>query len=308
MKTNSLQPFRKSHAKRRVILVAIVLVTSIWLFYTPLAAVLSFITSPLASVRIWWTDSEATLPVYFTSRDALEAQLREITTERNSILFDKDRLRVLEEEVLVLKRQTATQDDDRIVAGVLRRPNETPYDTVVVDAGSNDGVLEGALVYADRAVVGMVSRTLPESSLITLFSSPHIETPLYIYGPNIFARGTGMGGGVVRVGVPQGIPLAVGDPVVVPLTDSAIYGHIGHIESDPSNPEQFAFVVQIPQIQNVRYVAIARTPLPNWSIKEAEEAMVEAKNRLMSTSSSVGLFIDVLPVASTSATTSVQVE
>lgn len=304
MKTNSLQHFRQSHSRRRLALVVVVVAICWYVFYTPLQAAVSYVSAPLSGVRSWWITSESTIPLYFRSRSVLEERLSQLAQERDRVSYDRDRLAVLEAEHTLLKKQMRDGGDDRIIAGVLRRPDETPYDTVVIDAGTGAGVVEGALVYADRAVVGVVARALPQSALVTLFSSPQVESPLFIYGPNIFARGIGMGGGVVRVGVAQGIKLTVGDPVVVPLSESAIYGHVDHIETDPSNPEQYAYVVQIPQLQNMRFVAVAKTALPQWSIEEAHTAMRDAETRLMGTSTSIGLFVRTLPVASTTATSS----
>ena len=119
-----------------------------------------------------------------------------------------------------------------------------------------------------------------------------------MYGrARIFARAVGEGGGVLRVGVPQGIQLTVGDPVIVPASETGIYGTISYIESDPSNPEQYGYVTQAQALSSLRTVLVARTPAPTLSRREAEEIV---RSQEMSTTS-VEALIAVVPIATTTA-------
>ena len=229
----------------------------------------SAITSPIYSFRTWFLHSESTVPVYFRSRSALSNELQNLKDALAQTRMYEDRVHALEEENALLRAIPQKEKKERIVADVLMRPGETPYDTLVVHKGSSDGVVDGALVYSDATVIGFVSRTFVASALVTLFSSPGIKSPVYMYGPNIFAHGEGMGGGMLRIAVPQGITLKEGEPVVVPLEGSGIYGHIEHIQHDVSQPDQYAYVAMQPSLNTLRFVAIDPFPMPHVSYADA---------------------------------------
>ena len=256
--------------------------------------------SPLYTLRTWFLTSQATLPSYIRDRNTLLQQIEQLTQERDKASYDKARLAILESDNATLRRLRDIPGKERIIADVVVRPNETPYDTLVVHKGSDDGVKEGALVYADLSVVGQVVRVFGQSSLVMLFTTPDVESPVYLYGPNIFAHAYGMGGGVLRVSVPQGVVVAVGNPVSVPMTNSGIYGTVAYIESNASNPEQYAYVTQEPILQSLRFVAIDPVALPKFSYQDAVKAVAEV--RLHATTSPIASFISLLPVASSTAT------
>lgn len=231
---------------------------------------------PFYMLRTWFQSSESAIPFFFRSRAALEAEIASMRDQRSAAEYDELRLRSLEEENANLREATEV-GVPRIVADVVRRPNETPYDTLIINKGAADGVKESAIVYGRaESAIGSVRRVFAKSSLVVLFSTPGELSPVYIYGPNIFARAEGIGGGVLRVEVPQGIEIAVGDPVVVPAA-RGVYGAIDHIESSPSNPAQYAFVAQEPAMTALRFVSVDQEPLANMSRTDIEAMLLPAK-------------------------------
>lgn len=268
MRTNSLQRFDGGRRMRRYVLGSIFLIAFGFLIFSRnTGSLFSPITTPLYKVRVWFLHTELSFPTYFRNRYALDTELQNLKEEVAILKINGDRVHALEEENTLLRGLSS--DGGRIVADVVMRPNDTPYDTVVIDKGESEGIIAGALVYTGTTVIGVTSRTFPHSTLVTLFSSPGIMSPVYIYGPNIFAHAEGMGGGVMRISVPQGIDLGEGQPIVVPMRGSGIYGHIEHIESDVSRPEQYAFVTTEPALSSLRFLAVDPFPMPTLSFEEA---------------------------------------
>jgi cell shape-determining protein MreC len=152
--------------------------------------------------------------------------------------------------------------ETRIVAGVIARPPYVPYDVLVIDQGSDDGIKTGALVYhASNFVIGYVEKVFNASAIVSLFSSPHSESTVYVFGPDVYATAYGEGGGVIRISVPQGIAIREGNVVVLPMLTAGTLGTVGSITSLPTQPEQHAYLSFPVSMQSVRLVSVAREPI-----------------------------------------------
>lgn len=230
----------------------------------------SFVTSPLKSVRNWVLESGGTIPSYLRDRHVLITQKEELErqlSEHQATTLLAERLGNENDELRALMHVGTSS---RIAAGVVMRPSETPYDVLLIDRGSGHGITEGALVFAaGDTVIGTIARVFPGSALVSLISTPGMQSTVYIYGPDIFTTAEGVGGGVLRVSVPQGIPLAVDDVVALPTTDAGIFGSISHIEALESSPAQYGFVTSPQPLQSLRLVSVSSEPLPDISFADA---------------------------------------
>ncbi len=277
MKTNFPQRFKKQQWLLRIVVVCGIFII-LFFFSKFFGDGVSRVVSPLYSARVWFTHSQSVIPTFFRSRVELSREIEELRSKLAQTIDHTERFSVLEEENALLRGLQIDIYPDRIVADVVRRPSETPYDTILIHAGAVEGVKEGSLAYAGVAVVGVVGRVFEKSALVVLFSTAGVVSPTYIYGPNVFAHAEGMGGGVLRVSVPQGIKLSVGDSVVVPAKGSGVYGAIEYIESDESKPEQYAYVTQRPSVHELRFISIDKEPLPEISYDDARASIARASN------------------------------
>ncbi len=254
----------------------------------------SSLLAPLGRAQVWFMEAHNPVSAFFRTRSEWSRERTELYERIRELEEAHARARIYEGEY-----GFATSSEDRIVAQVTKVPNDTPYDTVVVNKGSADGVLEGVYAYRGSTAIGSVAKVYSHSSLITLFSTAGIESPVFIYGPNVYARGMGMGGGVIQVAVPQGITISVGDPVVVPFTHTDIYGTISYIESDPSDPDQYAFVSQDGALSSLRTVTLGRIREDAPTFAQMEEVVSALREARFGAA-----VADTLPAASTSAATS----
>ncbi len=274
----------------------------LFFFARPLGFFTSTVVTPLASLRVWFLRSEASVPRYLRGIHALEREVASLESALGEATYDKTRLKVLEAEER-LRAGLGTRDG-RIVADVLRRPNEIPYDTLLIQKGANDGVVERALVYGNGGtVIGFIARVFSESALVVLFTSSGIASPVYVLGADVFAHAEGMGGGVLRVSVPQGIALRVGDPVVYSIKGSGIFGTIDTVVSETSDPEQYGFITMRPSLFEIRFVTVDTSPIPDISYTDAESIVMEI--HMASTTQPFQTLLLSLPTALSTTTTEV---
>jgi len=227
--------------------------------------------APIIGLQSYFRESTATIPSYFRDRNSLiavqEDLRREIETQKASE-FTIDKLTT---ENRLLKNLGAFEDT-RIIAGVAGRPTELPYDVLVIDKGSEAGIKLNAPVYSGQdQALGYVAAVYPRSALVVLATTPDFKSTVYIYGPNIYANAEGQGSGGLKIKIPQGIKVTVGDLVILPALDSAIYGKISAIDSSPTKPEQFAYVSTGVSLLSLRYISVGTEPVETIDFAVAKE-------------------------------------
>lgn len=164
------------------------------------------------------------------------AELRENVLRMQAQVLDRN---LLEEKVQMLEEVLGRKGiDNRVISTVLAGPGQSPYDTLIIDAGEDVGVRRGNLVvYAGAGVIGSVAEVYPSSAKITLFSSPQEEELGVLVGEShvpVKALGRGMGNFETRV--PKGSTVSVGSDVVLSEDPSLILGIVGSVEEKESTP------------------------------------------------------------------------
>lgn len=264
----------------------------------------SFVFTPIVAVEHWVAESGAALPTFLRSRAALleeAAELRQSLAEHAGTADSVARLAAENDELRALLAATSS---DRIAAGVVGRPGMLPYDVLLIDRGTEDGIVERAPVYVgEDRVIGFVVRANEQTSLVALATTPHFESTVYIYGPNIYTTAVGMGGGTLRVNVPQGIGLTEGDLVVMPSLSGGVYGAISVVDSVPSRPEQYGYVSMETPLSGVRLVGVGREPIGTMSFDEAREVVETVRRDMLTVDVPHGVLVDVTTGTSTATST-----
>lgn len=164
---------------------------------------------------------------------------------------------LLDEKVRKLEEMLGrAQSDNRVVAYVLVGPKFSPYDTLVVDAGLDEGVAVGnTVVYAGSGAIGEVVEVSAASSKVKLYSSPG-EEHFVLVGPHyipVTAFGRGMGNFEAKVS--QDSVVATGDNIVSVKGDF-ILGTISLVEEVPAEPIKRIFFRTPFNITEIRSVEI----------------------------------------------------
>jgi len=279
-----MSSYRGSPHKRRVLVLAIVTVFALLALTfarSVTGAVATALFSPVDALKTWIAESSGRLPTYLRTQGALIARIQELEAERDLRADDAFALTTLRAEYELLAGAAAESPADTLIAGVLSQPGTSPYDTFVIDRGDSSGVVEGALVYAgEGAAIGSVIAVYGESALVLLASAPGVHSTAYVFGPDIFTDAVGQGGGTLRIEVPQGIPLAPGDIVMLPGAGRGAYGTVVEVESLASSPFQYGYVTPPVPLRSIRYVHVARIPHAVLSYEAAVVAVAAASSTL----------------------------
>ncbi len=234
-----------SYSRRRGILsgrgtlataiLALVVVVVIGLRYVAPGA-LATIAEPLWKGGAYLT-AAAGNAVSLTSKTELTKERDADATENASLTAQNAALEARVADLTALLG-TRTEAGSGIAAGVLARPPVAPYDVLVVDQGSSDGVVEGALVHGIGGTpIGTVASVSTHSARITLYSARGIQTAAWAGANRVPVTLTGDSAGAFEATLPKDAGVAAGDAVYVAASGAFPIGTITKVESDPSNPD-----------------------------------------------------------------------
>lgn len=176
----------------------------------------------------------------------------EVASRDRSLL----RLDSLEKENESLKAAfDRTTKRDYVLGVILSRPPVSPYDTLIVDIGSDDGVKIGNRVYAEGDVlIGDVEEVFGGQAKVGLFSAPGRITSVLVGTSTVAAEAVGRGNGNFTTKLPSGTKIAVGAIVSLPHIHTHTFGVVGSVSLDSSASVQtilFSAPVNIHQLQFV---------------------------------------------------------
>jgi cell shape-determining protein MreC len=217
------------------------------------------------SVPLWRLDTRVMYIVhdigyYFSSRKNLGKQITELTGQVETLHSLSAENILLADENTKLKALGLRNDaTTRILATILIKPNRSPYDTIVVDAGTAEGVAVGQRVFArGNTLIGTVADVGAHTAHITLFSTPGQQTEGIIAGNDIMVTLIGKGGGAYEIDVPREVVLPQGAVVTNIATFAYPIAVIGtQISSERDALKRILAKTPI-NIQEIKWVEIAK--------------------------------------------------
>ena len=300
---------RISQNKKRTQIIVVTIFCVILLFLIPSAVrtTTSVLVAPVVFIKDWFSESGSSFPQYLRNRKEILDELAYVRSQLAATGGEQVTISALQQENNRLRGLLGYEGEERILAAVIGRPDTLPYDSLMLDQGTADGIREGAPVYiGDNTVIGIVKSAAPQTSLVELITTPGFEATVFIVGPDIYTNAVGVGGGQLQVGVPQGITLNEGDLVVLPSITSGIYGAISVVQSVPTRPEQYGFVSPDIPLASMRFVSVGTTPMESVSFEEAQVLLEGIKSEVFT----IPVPEDILVAAdsATSSTTTVPTE
>lgn len=146
-----------------------------------------------------------------------------------------------------------------VLASILTRPNRSPYDTIIIDAGSDVDITEGSRVYAGTDVpIGEISKVYSNSSLVMLYSNPGQITEGILDGSNASVELLGRGGGNFEMTIPLDLVSDNGTAVVFPGIHSEIIALIDAVISTPTDPVKKVILHSPVNVQSLKWVQVKR--------------------------------------------------
>lgn len=173
----------------------------------------------------------------FSNAASLAERNEKLTSENFALASDNRALLQKVANLSSLSGSSVTKNDTGISAGVVARPPESPYDTLLLAAGERNGVLAGMEAFGNGGVpIGIVSSVWSDFSRITLFSSAGSVTSGWVGYANVPITITGAGAGAMNASASRSAGVVVGDVVFVPGPGMLPIGSIVRIDSDPLSP------------------------------------------------------------------------
>jgi rod shape-determining protein MreC len=248
----------KKIKRKKLITGAIIIAVFIFLVYfnsgifNGLSYLSSIISRPVLVLENNISEKFRSMGSYFASKNSLNlenqnlrlelAQNKALMSNYDSILADNISLK----EILGRKDEKIPV----VLSAILEKPNQSLYDTLLVDRGSKDGIKEGDIVFAFGDVpLGRVSNVYPGSSKVILFSNSGERTQVLVGEKNVSMEAVGRGGGNFEIIMPKDFTLIKGDKVVLP-------GTVATILSDPRDASIKALLVSPVNIQELKFVEV----------------------------------------------------
>lgn len=218
---------------------------------------------------LWQVRSDVIGAAYgaFLSLESKQSLITEnvaLREEASSLRRQAFQTKLLERENVELKTMLGRKDADKkhdLLAVVLRSTDVTPYDLLIVDIGTDDGVMAGDLVTVDGDVaIGFVQEVFASTATIVLFSAPHEKTPVMIgtASSSVPAVAEGQGGGTFLALLPREVPVAQGDPVSLSTLDNTLFAQVEKVEIDPADSFMHVYFKNPVNANTLRFVTIKR--------------------------------------------------
>jgi cell shape-determining protein MreC len=227
--------------------------------------VFSFLRNPLTNLisPLWKNSnifSRALLgtAAVIRSKESLETENQSLKAELDSYSALAISSRAAEDsrdEILANFNRASTTPG--IASAVLVHPPETPYDILIIDAGSTEGVIVGDRVSTpEGVVVGQVFEISTHTSRVNLYSSSANKTDAVLERNSLPVTLIGQGGGNFEFDLPKGVPVSIGDKILSPDIRAEMVAVVGDVESDPTDSLEHVYAKSIINISTIRFVLV----------------------------------------------------
>lgn len=250
--------YRSRHKKKKFSAVLLIIVILVLVFIRPtfpewITKSAHYVASP-----IWGLKQSVTDNISVKSKKSLLKENRELRDELKRALINKISNDLLREENFSLKETLGRSVyENTILSSVLVRPNNTIYDTFIIDVGRNNNISEGDYVIAHGdVIVGYVESVFLNTSLVKLFSSPGEQIDVILGEEEIAAVAEGMGGGNFTISLPRGIEVHHGDTIITPTIEFQILALVEEIIVNPTDSFQTILFKGPVNLSELRFVEI----------------------------------------------------
>lgn len=171
---------------------------------------------------------------------------------------------------------TTTPAARGILASVVARPPETPYDTLVLAAGSAAGLAPAMEVVGPAGTpLGLIESVTPDFSRARLFSAAGVLTDAWVGAARVPIGLKGVGGSF-SASLPQGSGIAAGDLVYISGPGAVPVGRVARITGAASDPVVTLAIAPLVNVLSLPWVEVAGTPLAASSTLLAPPSPVSA--------------------------------
>lgn len=247
---------RQRQARKRVLYIVLLLIlVAAIIRFSPVRQWLFSVSTPLWNTRNIVLESSffqyfKTKQTLINEKNALEQKLflaGNLIAENSILLVENESLKDL------LGRKNIKQNI--VLASILVKPPQIPYDSLIIDIGADQGLRVGAKVLATaNTYIGEISEVLPHSAKVTLYSSPGQKLSVILGTNSVTAEAVGIGGGNFNIFLPREVEVKEGDVIVIPSITANVFGIVEKInfkETDSFQTVLFKSPVNISELNFV---------------------------------------------------------
>lgn len=220
-------------------------------------AILSAV-SPIWKGESWAASQVAKVADFLRTKNSL-------TAENNSL---KERLAQLEVEraarfsmpvneeslgdLLGRRRETGG-----VIASTLVKPPQSAYDTIVIDAGTNEGIsTDFKVLMPEGPTLGIVTDVGVNTAKVRLFSAPGVQTHAVLERHGIPVILEGAGGGNFKITLPRETDVQIGDRILSADVFSSLLAIVGEVRMEPTDSFKEVFARSPINIFNIHLVLV----------------------------------------------------
>ncbi len=248
--------------RRRRFTVAIVILFLIFVFlvHKGLLARMSPFFSHMI-IPIWRAENFAAdfLTQTVTSKSDLYKQnilLRAEIAKRDQAIVEVDAVRKENESLKALMGRLRPETHT-VLAAILAKPNVTPYDTLIIDRGSADGVrIDNRVFVAGDVLIGTIESVDIHTSKVLMYSTPGNISQVIYGDTGKYFNARGAGNGAMEVDISREIDVKVGDMFFYPGLDNTVVGIVRKVDFDPRDSFKKVILKSPVNIQEERWVEV----------------------------------------------------
>lgn len=199
-----------------------------------------YVFNPFLKMKTAIDEWRHNVEVVFVEKKALQEEnnsLKEkIMQLETKIALDE----AINKENETAKTSFSAEDKNKfLIAYIISRPPDTPYDMLIIDSGAKDGIKEGMQVSAfGNVLLGYVADVSSDMSKIKLISSFGEETNVFLEISLTPAIAIGRGGENFEITLPRSINVNIGEKVLTLGKQPMLVGIVEKIEKQEAAPFQ----------------------------------------------------------------------
>lgn len=252
---------RKARLIKGAIISAVILILFLSGVVSVSGGVFNFLGKPLWKARNSVSSNLSDSTYIVRTKKSVFAENEELNRrliEQNLAMVDYQILKSDNEELKSLLGRIP-KTHSFVLGNVLVKPSQSPYDTLIIDVGTESGIKEGDKVFANAVIpVGYVSHVYSDSALVSLYSNPGETTEVMISGSNASVELVGRGGGNFEMSVPIELDSNRGTMVLVPGANSMVIATIEDVISNPTDPVKRVILRSPVNVQQLKWVQVEK--------------------------------------------------
>ncbi len=257
---------KKQIAKKRrliknLIFLVVFLAVALTGIFSYMNGVLHFLGRPIWQAKNVVVDRASDASYLVHTKASIFKQNENLVNENKDL-----KLRMVDYEIL--KTENAELKDmfnrgvvakDFILANILTKPNYSPYDTLIIDIGSNVSIKVGDKVYSNTVIpIGEITAVYDDTALVTLYSNPGNVTEAMLDGTNTSIELVGRGGGNFETTIPTDLQFVKGGIVYLPDISTEVVAIIEDVISRPTDPAKKLLLSSPVNVQNIKWVFVRK--------------------------------------------------